>query len=134
MLRPNEDLLVAMQTHNIVLSRLPLNRSMLFDNLFKSASDIELSPSAATSLKPVADYLRDNPHLMARIMVYCSQSEDEQYNNIIIDQRINSLRQYFQLALPGGGHILYKNGNEMGKTMPPEYTENTVFVELLNRK
>lgn len=133
-LRPNEDLLVAMQTHNIVLSRLPLNRSMLFDNLFKSASDIELSPSAATSLKPVADYLRDNPHLMARIMVYCSQSEDEQYNNIIIDQRINSLRQYFQLALPGGGHILYKNGNEVVKTMPPEYTENTVFVELLNRK
>ena len=133
-LRPNEDLLVAMQTHNVVLSRLPLNRSMMFDNLFKSASDIELSPSATTTLKPVADYLRDNPHLTAKIIVYCSQSVDAQYNNIIIDQRINSLRQFFQLTLPKGGHILYQNGNEMGKTMPSVYTENTVFIELLNRK
>ena len=129
-LRPNEDLLIASQSCNIVLSRLPINRPMMFDNLYKSASDIELSSSAKASLKPVADYLRDNPHLKAQVTVYCSQSEDEQYNKIIIEQRISAIQQFFKLALPGGGQISYINGNEKGKTMPVEYTENAVFVEL----
>ena len=129
-IRPNEDLLIASQSCNITLSRLPVNRPMMFDNLYKSASDIELSTSAKASLKPVADYLRDNPHLMAKVSVYCSQSEDEQYNNIVIDQRINAIQQFLQLALPAGSRILYINGNEKGKTMPVEYTENAVFIEL----
>ena len=130
-IRANEDMLIASQTYDIVLSRLPLNRALMFDNLFSSAGDIELTPTALASLKPVADYLRDNPHISAHVSVYCSQSEDEQYNNIIIEQRINALQQFFRLSLPEGGRILYKNGNSKGKTMPSEYTQNAVFIELV---
>ena len=133
LIRPNEDLLIASQNRNFTMDRLPVNRPMIFDNLYNTPSDIELSPSASASLKPVADYLRDNPHLAAQVTVYCSQSDDEQYNNIIIEQRISALRQFFQLTLPGGGRILYKNGNVKGKTLPAEYTENAIFIELNER-
>lgn len=132
-IRPNEDMLIASQNCNIVLSRLPLNRPLLFDNLFTAPGDVELSPSAATALKPVANYLRDNTHLLAHVTVYCSQSEDEQYNNIVIEQRINSLQQYFRLALPDEVHILYKNGNQKGKTIPAEYSQNAIFIEFSKR-
>lgn len=131
-IRPNEELLIASQSCNVVLSQLPLNRFMMFDNLYKSASDIELTPMAIASLKPVADFLRDNPHLKAEVIVYCSQSEDEQYNDIIIEQRISALQRFFQLALSGGDRILCKNGTEKGKTMPTEYTENAIFIELFS--
>lgn len=130
LIRPNEDLLIASQSRNITLQRLPVNRPMIFDNLYKTPGDTELDPAATSSLKPVADYLRDNPHIAAKVTVYCTQSDDKQYNNIIIEQRINALRQFFDLRLTDGGRILYKNGSENSQKLPAEYADNAIFIEL----
>ncbi len=131
LIRPNEDMLIASQNCDVVLSGLAFNRSMMFDALYKESSDIELDSQAKESLQPIVDYLRDNPTTLVQITLNSPQTNDESYNNLIIEHRISILRNYFESCLPTGCRISFKKG--LSDTLFPESEEarNVVFVKLL---
>lgn len=128
--RPNEDLLIASQTQNVTLARLPFGRVMIFDNIFRESGDIELSPQSEETLQPIVDYLRDNPNVVAEFTLYSSQSADSMYANLVIERRINNLQHYLKSCLPSDVRILYKNGVENGQKSPLGEVGDAVFVEL----
>lgn len=128
--RSNEELLIASQTHNVTLARLPFGRVMVFDNIFRESGDIELTPQSEEALQPIVDYLRDNPNVVAEFTLYSSQVADQMYANLVIERRISNLQHYMKSCLPSGVRILYKNGVENGQKSPLGEVGDAVFIEL----
>lgn len=129
-IRANEDFLVATDRHDITLSYLPLNRTMVFDHLYREGADIELSDDGKRALSPLTDFLRDNPQVKLELTLQCFQTADSALNNFIIERRIKDLQQYFISALPSTGQISYKNGNSEGENEASATSKNIIFAVL----
>lgn len=134
LVRPNENLLIASQTADITLSRLPFGRALVFDNLFLEDGDIELSARARQSLQPIVDYLRDNSNVLAQFTLYCPQEDDASYREMIIARRISNIQRYVESCLPSGGQISYKSGQQNDIVNAQSMQGNEVYVELFPKK
>lgn len=128
--RPNEDLLIAPRTFDITLPRLPFDRAMVFDNIFLDNADIELSNSARQALQPIVDFLRDNPNVHVQFTLRNSKAIDRSYANLVIERRINNIRQYLKSCLPSNVRISFKNGLDQPQNEADEHRDNAIFVEL----
>lgn len=133
-IRPNEDLLIASAVHNVVLPALPFDRPLIFDNGYRQGVDVELSPEGVGALSPVIEFVRDNPHTSLTFIVHCYQTTDDDFNNMIIEHRISSLRKYLASVLPPDSPISFKNGNSEGGIDPEQMGRNTFFVVLGNAR
>lgn len=128
--RMNEELLMAPQHCNLTLSTLPFNRPMLFDNIYRSGADVELSSEAIRVLDPILDFLRDNPHVTLQLTLYCTETDDWDFNDIVISRRIKYLQQYFESRLPKDRKIRFQNGNHQPTTNPSAGIGNAIYIEL----
>lgn len=129
-IRPNEDFLIASTNHNIVLPTMPFNRPLIFDNLYREGADVELSADGMASLSPVFEFVRENPNVAVELTLYCYQTSDEDFNNMIIYRRISCLQKYAASVLPPECQISFKNGNNTGKIDPNQIGNNPIFVNL----
>ena len=134
LVRPSEHLLIASQTADITLSRLPFGRVMVFDNLFQEDGDVELTASARQSLQPIVDYLRDNGNVLAQFTLYCSQEDDASYREMIIARRISNIQRYVESCLPSGAQISYKDGWKNDIINAQGMQGNAVCVELFPKE
>lgn len=131
-IRLNEDFLIASVNHNIVLPTMPINRPLIFDKIYREGADVELSAEGMTMLSPVFEFVRENPNVALELTLYCYQTADEEFNNMIIYRRINCLQKYVASVLPPECQISFKNGNKTGKIDPNQIGSNPVFVNLSN--
>lgn len=129
-IRPNEDLLIASAHHDIVLPTMPLNRPLIFDKVYRQGADVELSAEGMASLSPVFEFVRENPNVAVALTLYCYQTDDEDFNNMIIYRRISCLQKYVASVLPPECQISFQNGNKQGKIDPNQLGSNPIFVNL----
>lgn len=129
-IRLNEDFLIASASHNVVLPTMPINRPLIFDKIYREGADVELSTEGMTALSPVFEFVRENPNVALELTLYCYQTADEEFNNMIIYRRINYLQKYVASVLPPECQISFRNGNETGKIDPNQMGRNPVFVNL----
>ena len=128
--RTTEQLLINSQTHNIQLSSLPLGRPIMLQGIFNNNTDIEISPDGANTIKPIINFLRDNPQVTATIDIYCNQTTDESFNNILIQRRINTLQQFMRTYLPSESQFSFRNGNLREQITPSDSSANHIFITL----
>lgn len=126
--RTNENTLITPQQQDVVLSCLPFNRPLRFDNIYQQGADIELTVEGENVLNPIVDFLRDNPKVKARLSLFCDQSTDADFNNMIIERRISNLNVYLKSVLPTDGQISFKNGNNTPNYSAQGSGENVIFV------
>ena len=126
--RTTERLLINSLSHNIQLSSLPLDHPILLQDVFSQSADIELSPQGINNLKPIANFLRDNPQIKATLAVYCDQTDDNAFNNMLIEQRINTLQQYLRSLLPSDTQFSIQNGNITDEIKSSDTGANFIFV------
>lgn len=127
-LRTNEDQLVSPVTKDISLEFLHLNRIMVFDHIYRPGAEAEISAEGANALSPLVNYLRDNPHVSLQLTLFCSETADSTFNNLLINQRIINLQQYFSTTLPSISQISFKNGNTEGKNESPKSSKSSIFA------
>ena len=127
-IRTTERLLITPLPHNIQLTSLPLNRPIMIQDIFSQGTDIQISPSGINALKPSIIFLRDNPQVKATISVYCDQTDDEAFNNILIEHRINTLHQYLHSHLPSDTQFSILNGNISDQIEPTDSGANFIFI------
>ena len=130
--RSDEKTLINPLTHDIALSSLPTNHPIMLQHIFNQSADIELSDQAPSELEPIINFLRDNPHLTAELTIYCDYSDDESFNNTIIEHRINALQRYLSSYLPQRGQFSLKNGNKMEEIESSESGANFIFLTIRN--
>lgn len=129
--RHNADNLIALDRHDVCLAYLPYNRTMIFDHLYRHGADVELSVESKAALSPVVDFVRDNPQVQMQVAVKCDQTTDAEFNNMIIERRINDLRQYLVSSLSSDSQILIKNGNPAGEKTAFGTGKNEILVTLV---
>lgn len=122
--------LISSLTQNATLSSLPTNRQIMLQHVFNQSADIELSSQAHSELQPIINFLRDNPNVTAEFSVYCDYSDDETFNNALIEHRINNLYKYLSSYIPQRRQISIKNGNEMEEIESSESGANFIFLIL----
>ena len=128
--RTNEQLLINSLLNDIQLTSLPLNRPKMLLNIFDQGANSELSTSGKTSLNSIIKFLRDNPNIHATIDIYCDQTYDDAYNNILIEQRINTLYQYLCTYLPSDRQFSIRNGNNADKIESSATGADLIFITL----
>lgn len=127
-IRTTERILISSFPQNIQLTSLPLNRPILFQDIFSQGSDIQLSPNGINALKPAIIFLRDNPLIKATISVYCDQTNEEAFNNMLIEHRINTLHQHLHSYLPSDTQFSIINGNITEQIDPSDTGANFIFI------
>ena len=127
-IRTTERLLITPLSYNIQLTSLPLNQPIMLQDIFSQGTDIQLSPNGINALKPTINFLRDNPQIRASISVYCDQTDDETFNNILIERRINTLQQYIHSYLPSDTQFSILNGNTTEQIEPSNTGTNFIFI------
>ena len=125
--------LLTLTTHNVRLTSLPLNYPMMIQNIFVQETGSEISGSANSDLKPIISYLRDNPHISAQFTVYCDPTDDETFNNILIEHRIKNLYQHILSLLPSSTQFSIINGNKAEEIEPSESGANFILVTLMEK-
>ena len=126
--RTTERLLINSLPKDIQLTSLPLNRPIMLQDIFSQGTDIQLSPNATNSLKPIINFLRDNPQIKATLSVYCDQTDDESFNNILIEHRINTLHKYLHTHLPSDSQFSIQNGNTTEQIESSDSGANFFFI------
>lgn len=129
--RRNEDFLIAVDRHDVKLSYLPFNRILVFDHIYPRGLDVELSEHGKSMLLPVIDFVRDNPGVKMQLSVVCNQTDNPQFNNMVIDHRISDLRNFLISVLPSEGQFLLKNGNEEAENTASSKLKNAILITLL---
>lgn len=127
--RTTERLLINSLQNDIQLSSLPINHPIIIQDLFSHEADIEISPEGELSLKPIIIFLRDNPDYKATIDVYCDQTNNDAFNNLLIERRISTLRQYLHTYLPSDTQFSVQNGNKLEEIGSENTGANFVFVK-----
>lgn len=131
--RSDEKTLINPLSHDVTLSSLPTNHPIMLQHIFNQGADIELSNQAPSELEPIINFLRDNPHLTAELTIYCDYSDDESFNNTIIEHRINTLQRYLSSYLPQRSQFSLKNGNKMEEIESSESGANFIFLTIRNK-
>lgn len=129
-IRSNENRLVADFRHDVTMAYLPFNRTMIFDHIYRSGADVEISEEGKYAILPVADFVRDNPNVQMHIALVCDQTNDAEFNNIVIERRISDLRQYLTSVLPTDDQIFIENGNAEGQNEAKGTGRNAVLITL----
>ena len=91
--RTTERLLINSLTQNIQLFP-PYTNPIILNDIFGQGTDIQLSTYGTNALKPTINTLRDNPQIKATFTLYYDKTDDENFNNTLIEQRINALHVY----------------------------------------
>ena len=127
--RTNERLLINTLTQNIQLRTLPRS-PIIIKNPFGQGTNTQLSPSCIDALKPTINSLRDNPKNKATFTIYYDLTDDKDFNNILIEHRINTLRQHLLSNLPSDTQFSIRNGNITKEITPSHTGSDAIFITI----
>lgn len=103
----NIDYLVTETHRETTLDRLPLGQRIYYFDLFGPNADIELSNHGRNQLKPLIRFLCDNPQMNVVLSLSCNLSDDEAFNNLLTQQRIQSLQNYLYGQVPASVRLQF---------------------------
>ena len=72
--------------------------------------DIELSERGIEQLEPLVRFLNDNPSLEVNMVLKNDITPSSQFNNLLTDQRVLSLRNHLYSVLPASVKLSVENG------------------------
>jgi hypothetical protein len=126
-IRTTERLLVNTLTQNIQLHTLPI-APIIIQSPFGQGTAIQLTPDGTNALKPIVNSLRDNPQIKATFTICYDKTDDNSFNDILINHRINTLQQYLLSNLPSDTQFSIKNGNNTEETTPSHTSIDAIFI------
>ena len=125
--RGNERLLVNNITHNIQLST-PPNDPIIIDNAFGQGADIQISSNGYNALKSIIHSLQNNPNFSATFTLYYDKTNDNAFNNTLIEHRINTLQQYLSSCLSSTSQFSIINGNNNKEFTPSDMKTDIIAI------
>lgn len=125
--RTTERLLINSLTQNIQLFP-PYTNPIILNDIFGQGTDIQLSTYGTNALKPTINTLRDNPQIKATFTLYYDKTDDENFNNTLIEQRINALHVYLSSYLPSATQFTIVNGNITKEFIPSASGQDVIFI------
>lgn len=128
--REDNRLLISEVLYDVSLEAMPLNKPIVMENLFGPNADIVLSAQGIEQLQPLVNFLRDNPLLKTIVSLYCDQTTDATYNNLLTERRISTIRTYMESVLPPENVIFYDNGNKNGQFSAEGSKKSTLTIVL----
>ncbi len=99
-LQGEEGYLITEQQHNVKLYGLPVGQRFFYEDLFGPDADVELSARGKEELKPLVQFLTDNPTKRVTLSLANDLTDDPSFNSLLTDRRILSLEKYLRKALP----------------------------------
>lgn len=130
--RENDRLLISEVLFDVRLQSMPLNQPICFDGLFGTNADIVLTAEGIERLRPLVNFLRDNPLLKTVVSLSCDQTTDQSYNILLTERRISAVREYLLSVLPPENAIFYNNGTDDGRFAAAGSRKNQLIVVLSN--
>lgn len=107
--KPNADQLIAEVQYDVSLNSLPVGEPILMNNIFGPATDVDLTEQGMEQLMPVVQFLRENPTLHAVVSLYSRATSDENFDKMLNERRMNTLREFFDFYLFKADRITYQN-------------------------
>ena len=102
--------LITENHHNIKLDGLPIGQRIYFDDLFGPDADVDLSPRGKEELKPLVQFLIDNPTKRVTLSLINDLTNDATFNSLLTDHRIQQLEKHLNDVLPATIKFTISNG------------------------
>jgi len=101
--------LVVEEQHDIVLGALPLNTPVQYLNLFGPGVSLSLGDGGIVMLQPLVRFLTDNPTFSVRLSLSNDITADPEFNALLTEQRLETLRSYLAAHLPSTVRVTLSN-------------------------
>lgn len=108
--------LVAEVQRETVLDRLPMGQRINYYDIYGPNADIELSERGKQQLQQLVRYLCDNPQTSVTLSLSCNLIDDESFNRLLTQQRLQSLQNHLFALVPSSVRMRFVVGdaNEAG--------------------
>ena len=104
--------LIGEEQHDVVLDSLPVGQPFQYTDLFGPDAVVELSAHGVETLRPLVDFLNDNPSLQTELTLSCDLTDNAEFNALLTEQRLLRLRDHLQALLPADVVLRMHNGCE----------------------
>lgn len=101
--------LIGESRHDVALDALPVGKPIVYDDLFGPDAVIDLSRHGIATLEPLVLFLTDNPGLGAELSLSCDLTTDAEFNSLLTDQRLQTLKGFLADRLPAGVRLELRN-------------------------
>ena len=105
------DHIVSEAHHETIMDQLPLNKRIVFRDIFGPNADTELSDYGRRQLRQLIQFLRDNPNLTATISIASNLTDDESFNRLLVQQRTLTLQNHFYGLVPSSVRLRFIPGD-----------------------
>lgn len=110
--RKDESTLFYKMTHDVKLESFEPGQYMELEGLFGSDAAVELTAEGRKKLQSVAGFLMVNPHAPVAITMYCNVSGDKEFNMLVAEQRVVSVKKFLKSNAPKADRYTVQNGGE----------------------
>lgn len=107
--KPSNEFLIAEARRDVVMTRLPYGQRIYFNDLFGPNVDVELSSHGIDQLRSLVQFLIDNPHTSVTLSLSNDMTTDASFNNLLTEQRLNTLESYLMGRLPSSVKLNFVN-------------------------
>lgn len=129
--RRDSDSLFSDVRHDVRLAVSPVGQPVILDNLFGPATDIELTEKGKALLMTVAQILRENNTLGAELLLMSKATGNAQFDDMLNERRLSTLREFFETYAPLATRISFKNGNAGGVSPDMEKGKDRLRVDFV---
>lgn len=109
--KSNPDKLLTESQHEVIMDGLPLGQRIYFDDLFGPNADLELSEHGKRQLQPLVRFLVENPLMSVSMSLRCNLTDDETFNRLLAQQRLQSLQNYLYSLVPASVKMRFTIGD-----------------------
>ena len=110
--RKDESTLFYKMTHDVKLESFEPGQYMELEGLFGNDAAVELTAEGRKKLQSVAGFLMVNPHAPVSITMYCNVSGDKEFNMLVAEQRVVSVKKFLKSNAPKADRYTVQNGGE----------------------
>lgn len=106
----DEEYLITEARLDVTLDHLPLGQRIFFEDIFGPDVDVELSDRGEELLEPLVRFLNDNPEMKVEMTLVNDLTNNGVFNQMLTDERIQTLENYLYPLLPPTVKIRIANG------------------------
>ncbi len=123
--------LISEARQDVVMERLPYGQRIYYNDLFGPNVDIELSESGIEQLRPLVQFLTDNPHTTVTLSLSNDLTDDLSFNNLLTEQRLHTIETYLMGLLPSSVGMTFVNlcGGQNGCSNASGLSRLVVVIE-----
>ena len=111
-----DKMLLSETKHDAQMDGLPIGEKLYYDNLFGPNADIELCAYGKESLKPLLQFLIDNPQLAVTLSLSCNITDNDTFNSLLTQERLGTLMNYMYTQLATSVKMQFIDGSKTSTT------------------